>query len=197
MQEQHGQFQANPMQGHYRGIASQNEQTPAERISDLEKQLNELRTQTELQGKRYSWLTQEQGAQIENLEQVKQSLQIKCAGLEQRAIGVSIQLFEQLVNQNNIILQAVQRSNNAAPGLEHRLQESEKNNANLTQQLDNWAAIFQQNNTSLLTLCGEHARAMEKCRSEKLDDDVSPEFRMDPVLQVADHWDPLFKLKNA
>lgn len=146
----------------------------------------------------------EQRVQIEHLEAAKQGLETKCNELKDANNGRLMSTLEmildshdEVINQNNTIIRAVQQPDNSDPALQQRLQERDQTILQLREQNANNVTLMRQNKTSMRVHYEEHARAMEEYRSEVLHEDVSPEFRLSRKFEDVDNWNQTFKLKDA
>lgn len=145
-----------------------------------------------------------QRAQIQHLEAAKQGLETECNDLKDANDGRVMRILElildqhdDVINQNNEIIRAVQQPDNSDPALQQRLQERDQTILQLREQNANNVTLMRQNKTSIRVHYEEHARAMEKYRSEVLHEDVSPEFRLSRKFEDVDNWNQTFKLKDA
>ncbi|GIZ48932.1 hypothetical protein CKM354_001197500 [Cercospora kikuchii] len=201
MQGQLGQLQAQPMQAQY-------EHNQTLRILELETQLDQAtkKFETELDQTRKRWLEQarqdsqtmgEQKAMIRLFKEAKQELETKCARLENQDDGQIldntsriVEQNNQLVNQNEMIMKAVQRLDSSPAEVEQPAQRSD-------QVVSIWRKFHLQLKAALRDLYMKQVEAITKCRSEVLDEDIRPELRLPPTLPDG-HWGTLLTdLKDA
>ncbi|PPJ51139.1 hypothetical protein CBER1_06618 [Cercospora berteroae] len=182
----------------------QHEQAQAQRILDLETELLQMRSTWFEQARQDTQIMAEQKAQIEHLEAAKQGLETKCNDLKDanngrlmRTLELILDSHDEVINQNNTIIRAVQQPDNSDPALQQRLQERDQTILQLREQNATNVTLMRQNKTSMRVHYEEHARATKQYRSEVLDEDVSPEFRLTRRFENADNWNQTFKLKDA